>query len=29
MLSFNFNKRKKTGVHLVHVGSATLYEAIM
>ena len=26
MLSFNFNKRKKTGVHPVHVGDKLLYE---
>ncbi len=29
MLSFNFNKKKETGVNLVHVGDKLLYEGIV
>ncbi len=29
MLSFNFNKKKETGVHQVHIGDKLLYEGIV
>ena len=29
MLSFNFNREKKLGVHLVHVGDKLLYEGVL
>ena len=29
MLSFNFNKNKKTGVHQVHIGDKLLYEGML
>ena len=29
MLSFNFNKNKKPGVHEVHIGDKLLYEGVV
>ena len=29
MLSFNFNKKKEQGVHLVHIGDKLLYEGTL
>lgn len=29
MLSFNFNKRKETGVQMIQIGDKTLYEGIV
>ena len=29
MLSFNFNKKKETGVHQVHIDGKVLYEGVV